>query len=99
MAAIVIQRQRRQNCSMLREGLSQTGPCARHASSSSFGSKVTPIRGVNRTATIQETMRETAMTTKRVKVNSPALLLLNATGMKPATVTSVPVSIGKAVDV
>ncbi|MNL64395.1 hypothetical protein D3C87_1886050 [compost metagenome] len=64
-----------------------------------LGSKVTPMSGVNKTATIQETTSDTAMTTKRVKVNSPALLLLNATGMKPATVTSVPVSIGKAVEV
>ncbi len=36
---------------------------------------------------------------QRVKVNSPAALLLRPIGMKPATVTSVPVSIGKAVDV
>ena len=40
-----------------------------------------------------------AMTTNNVKVNSPALLLLSPIGMKPATVTSVPVSIGKAVEV
>jgi hypothetical protein len=42
---------------------------------------------------------DTAMTTNSVKVNSPAALLLRPTGMKPATVTSVPVSIGKAVEV
>ena len=51
------------------------------------------------TATIQDTISETAITTNRVKVNSPALLLLRPIGMKPATVTNVPVSIGKAVDV
>ncbi len=60
---------------------------------------VTPSNGVNRTATIHETISETAMTTNSVKVNSPAALLFNPMGMKPDTVTSVPVSIGKAVDV
>jgi hypothetical protein len=34
-----------------------------------------------------------------VKVYSPAPLLLRPIGMKPATVTSVPVSIGNAVEV
>ena len=61
------------------------------------GSKVTPSSGVNSTATIQDTTSDTAMTTKSVKVNSPAALSLSPTGMKPATVTSVPVSMGKAV--
>ena len=51
------------------------------------------------TATIHETMSDTAMTTNRVNVNSPAELELRPTGMNPATVISVPVSIGKAVDV
>ena len=60
---------------------------------------VTPSSGVNSTATIHDTIRETAITTNSVKVNSPALLLLSPIGMKPATVTSVPVSMGKAVDV
>ena len=54
---------------------------------------------MNRTATIQDTVSETASTTKSVNVNSPALLLLKPIGRKPATVTSVPVSIGKAVEV
>ncbi len=60
---------------------------------------MTPISGVNSTATIQETSSETAITTNSVKVNSPAALMFRPTGMKLATVTSVPVSIGKAVDV
>ena len=60
---------------------------------------VTPSNGVNRTATIHDTSNDTAITTNNVKVNSPALLLLSPIGMKPATVTSVPVNIGKAVDV
>ncbi len=54
---------------------------------------------MNSTATIQERISEVAITTNRVKVNSPAALALSPTGMKPATVTSVPVSIGKAVEV
>ena len=60
---------------------------------------VTPSSGVNSTATIHDTINETAITTNKVKVNSPALLLLRPIGINPATVTSVPVSIGKAVDV
>ena len=59
----------------------------------------TPSNGVNSTATIQDTVNETAITTNNVNVNSPALLLLRPIGMKPATVTSVPVSMGNAVDV
>ena len=37
-----------------------------------LGSRVTPISGVNSTATIQDTTSDTAMTTKSEKVNSPA---------------------------
>ncbi|MNT80136.1 hypothetical protein D3C72_2195620 [compost metagenome] len=64
-----------------------------------FGRIVTPSSGAKITATIHETSSEIAMTTNSVKVNSPAALLLRPIGMKPATVTSVPVSIGKAVEV
>ena len=39
------------------------------------------------------------MTTNRLNVYSPAALALKPIGRKPATVTSVPVSIGKAVEV
>ena len=59
----------------------------------------TPVSGVNSTATTQEAMSATATTANSVKVYSPALLAAKPTGMNPATVTSVPVSIGKAVDV
>ena len=72
---------------------------ARRCDFSAFGSSVTPSSGVNSTATIQETISETAITTNSVKVNSPAALELSPIGMKPATVTSVPVSIGNAVEV
>ena len=59
----------------------------------------TPSNGVKITATIQDTISDTAITTNRVKVNSPAALLLSPMGMKLATVTRVPVSMGKAVEV
>ena len=64
-----------------------------------FGSMVTPSSGVNSTATTQEISSEDAITANKVNVYSPAELLLRPIGTKPATVTSVPVSIGKAVDV
>ena len=77
----------------------QTVPL-RHDGPLSWPAKSSPrASGVNSTATIHDTSSETAITTNSVKVNSPALLLLRPIGMKPATVTSVPVSIGKAVDV
>ena len=38
------------------------------------------------------------MTTNSENVNSPAAELFSPMGMKPATVTSVPVSIGKAME-
>ncbi|MNI37833.1 hypothetical protein D3C73_919470 [compost metagenome] len=59
----------------------------------------TPITGANNTATIHDTSIATAMTANSVKVYSPAELALSPMGTKPATVTSVPVSIGKAVEV
>ena len=58
-----------------------------------------PSSGVNRTATIHEIDNDAARTMNSEKVNSPALLLLKPIGRKPATVTSVPVSIGNAVEV
>ena len=58
----------------------------------------TPRTGANKTATTQETNIATAITANRVKVYSPAELLLRPMGTKPATVTSVPVSIGNAVE-
>ena len=56
-------------------------------------------QGAKSTATIHDSNSEAAITTNSVKVNSPALLVLSPTGMKLATVTSVPVSIGNAVEV
>ena len=63
------------------------------------GIRVTPRTGVKSTATIHETSSDTAITMNIVKVYSPASLLLRPIGMKPATVTKVPVNIGKAVEV
>jgi len=63
------------------------------------GSRLTPSKGVNSTATTHEISSAAAITTNSVKVYSPAALRLRPTGMKPITVTSVPVSIGKAVEV
>ena len=68
-------------------------------SSAVRGSMVTPISGVNSTATTQEISSATAITANSVKVYSPAELPFKPIGMKPATVTRVPVSIGKAVEV
>ena len=59
----------------------------------------TPSRGANRTATIQDAISAMATTAKIEKVYSPAALRANPMGTNPATVTSVPVSIGKAVEV
>ncbi len=59
----------------------------------------TPISGANSTATSQDSNRATAMTANMVNTYSPAELEFRPMGTKPATVTSVPVSIGKAVEV
>ena len=58
---------------------------------------MTPSSGVNRTATSQDTTSAIAITANREKQYSPALLRAKPMGMKPAIVTRVPVSIGKAV--
>ena len=59
----------------------------------------TPVSGVNSTATIQETMSAMPTTANSEKQYSPAPLWAKPTGTKPAIVTSVPVSMGKAVEV
>ena len=62
------------------------------------GSMVTPSSGVNSTATAHEIRSAAAITANSVKVYSPAELPFSPIGTKPATVTSVPVSMGKAVE-
>ena len=59
----------------------------------------TPSNGENTTATIQDAISAMATTAKIEKVYSPAALRAKPIGTNPATVTSVPVSIGKAVEV
>lgn len=56
-----------------------------------------PRIGENSTATIQEDERAIRITMNREKVYSPALEAAKPTGMKPAIITNVPVSIGNAV--
>ncbi len=58
-----------------------------------------PSKGAKTTATTQDAIRAMATTAKIEKVYSPAALRAKPIGTNPATVTSVPVSIGKAVDV
>ena len=70
-------------------------PCLRCLS----GRMNTPISGVNSTATIQETSSAMPTTANSEKQYSPAPLWAKPIGMKPAIVTRVPVSIGKAVEV
>src|SRR5262249_4315335 len=59
----------------------------------------TPSKGEKRTATNQDAISAMATTAKIEKVYSPAALRANPRGTNPATVTRVPVSIGKAVEV
>ena len=56
-------------------------------------------RRENSTATTQDAISAMATTAKIEKVYSPAALCAKPIGTNPATVTSVPVSIGKAVEV
>ncbi|MNQ15905.1 hypothetical protein D3C85_288900 [compost metagenome] len=55
--------------------------------------------GVNTTATTHEMIRASALTENKENVYSPAADLARPMGKKPATVISVPVSMGMAVDV
>ena len=64
-----------------------------------LGNSSTPTSGANSTATTHEISSAAAITQNRLLTYSPALLLLSRMGVNPATVTSVPVSIGKAVEV
>ena len=63
------------------------------------GKIATPSSGAKMTATAHDTSRAMATTVNIENVYSPAALFANPIGMKPTTVTSVPVSIGNAVDV
>ncbi|MCY1306299.1 hypothetical protein D9M70_561540 [compost metagenome] len=58
-----------------------------------------PMIGVSSTATSQDTMSAKPITRNSDRAYSPDELLAKPTGIKPAIVTSVPASIGNAVDV
>ncbi len=64
-----------------------------------FGNSKRPRYGVNTTATNQDRMRATPTIQKMPPAYWPAIDLAKPTGMNPAAVTSVPVSMGKAVEV
>src|SRR5271154_6860215 len=68
------------------------------APASGFLSSHTPSSGANSTATNQETNSAIVTTAKIEKVYSPAALCAKPIGTKPAAVTKVPVSMGKATD-
>ena len=75
------------------------GPGSSECAALGFFRIQTPSNGANSTATTHETSSAIATTAKIEKVYSPAALRANPIGTKPATVTNVPVSIGKAVEV
>ena len=56
-----------------------------------------PVNGENRIATTHEHSRAMSTTANREKQYSPALDAANPTGINPAIITRVPVSIGNAV--
>ncbi len=99
VAPIVAKRQRIARSRTLRNAVITRPGSASCAWPFGFFRIETPISGAKTTATIQEMMSAMPTTAKSEKVYSPAELLAKPIGMKPATVTSVPVSIGNAVEV
>ena len=75
------------------------GPGSSECAALGFFRIQTPSKGANSTATTQDAISAMATTAKIEKVYSPAALCAKPIGTNPATVTSVPVSIGKAVEV
>src|SRR6187551_1988784 len=63
------------------------------------GSTESPITGAKMTATNHEALRAMAMTVNKEKQYCPVLLAAKPNGRKPKMVTSVPVSMEKAVEV
>ncbi|SST11066.1 Uncharacterised protein [Acinetobacter baumannii] len=96
---MVVQRRRIARCSRLSKRSAMRPFFCSDLCLRVFGRMCTAITGANSTATIHDSSRATAITANRVKVYSPAELALSPMGTKPATVTRVPVSIGKAVEV
>ena len=75
------------------------GPGSSECATLGFLRIQTPSSGENTTATTHDAISAMATTAKIEKVYSPAALRAKPIGTNPATVTSVPVSIGKAVEV
>ena len=75
------------------------GPGSSECATLGFLRIQTPSNGANRAATIQDAISAMATTAKIEKVYSPAALRAKPMGTNPAIVTSVPVSLGKAVEV
>ena len=63
------------------------------------GSRESPITGAKITATYHDATSATAITANNEKVYCPVLLSAKPIGRKPKMVTSVPVSMGNAVEV
>ena len=74
------------------------GPCSSGCAVLGFLRTQTPSKGVNRAATHHDAIRAMATTAKIEKVYSPAALRANQMGTNAAIVTSVPASLGKAVE-
>ena len=94
----VIQRQRiaiSRNCRKVR----RIGPGSSECETLGFLRTQTPSNGENTTATTHDANSAIATTAKIEKVYSPAALWAKPIGTNPATVTSVPLSMGKAVEV
>ena len=98
MTTSVTQRQRIAS-SRKRRKARRIGPGSSACAALGFFRTHTPISGANTTATTHEASSAMATTAKIEKVYSPAALCAKPTGTKPAAVTSVPVSMGKAVEV
>ena len=82
----------------LDEGAASPAPVRRASPCIVAGSTVTPITGEKITATNHEVTSAMPITANSEKVYWPTLLWARPIGRKPAMVTSVPVSIGKAVE-
>ena len=98
VARSVIQRHRIAS-SRNRRKARRIGPGSCECAALGFFRSHTPSSGENTTATTHEASRAMATTAKIEKVYSPAALCAKPIGTNPATVTSVPVSMGKAVEV
>src|SRR4029453_8230686 len=94
----VIQRQRIAS-SRNRRKERRIGPGSSECATLGFLRPQTPSNGENTTATTHDANSAIATTAKIEKVYSPAGLGAKTLGPNPATVTRVPLSMGKAVEV